>query len=119
MRVTSQENQDKKLERAVPAIQHHEHPGAQLPTLVERFANVQYPRLDVLGDEEARALRDWSLQRALRLGNLYKHKVRIWFCDSARELQSVDTTIWDVSRQHIALKGGVKVPIRAIVSLEF
>jgi hypothetical protein len=72
-----------------------------------------------LADSSARQKRLNSLNRALSLGNLFRGKVNIVFMTSSGLLQQVETTVWSLSEDFILLKGGIFIPVKAILDLEF
>ncbi|MCP4521786.1 MAG: hypothetical protein GY827_08880 [Cytophagales bacterium] len=74
---------------------------------------------DVLKSDLMKAKRKLNIQKAVRLGNLYKGKVKIKFRNVKHELLSVHTTIWALGSDFISLKGGRAIPIKAIESIEF
>jgi hypothetical protein len=53
----------------------------------------------------------------LKGGNAFKVKAKIIF-QTLEGLKSVHTTIWGVSETHVALKGGVTLPVHAIVEVQ-
>jgi uncharacterized protein (UPF0248 family) len=61
--------------------------------------------------------RKLSIDRAISLGNLERHKVKIIFSDSIG-IKKVDTTIWAVTDKAILLKQNTVVPIHRIHKLE-
>ena len=65
-----------------------------------------------LNTEEIK-VRSLAMQRAIRLGNNQKRKVKIIFEDD-QAIKKVETTIWAVTEKNILLKRGVAVPINRI-----
>jgi hypothetical protein len=55
----------------------------------------------------------------LILGNIDHNKVTIVFKTEDGTILQVKTTIWAVTEDYVALKGGVHIPIKAIVDIEF
>lgn len=89
------------------------------PEIVEKE---QIPRLvpvrhEVLPADEMRFSRMQQLMRFLQGGNAYKAKAWIVF-QTIQGLKAVHTTIWNVSESHVALKGGVTLPVHAIVDVQ-
>ena len=83
----------------------------------ESIASFHFPSEDVLRDESDRLMRRQTIDRAISLGNLEHHKVKIYFADDAGE-KSVNTTIWAVTDKAILLKQNVVLPIHRIIKLE-
>jgi hypothetical protein len=59
-----------------------------------------------------------KLDYATSLGNNYRTKVQIVFCDD-EGLKMVHTTVWAALDFHILLKGGIRIPIPRIVEIIF
>ena len=60
-----------------------------------------------------------QIQKAIRLGNTHKRKVKIVFQDD-EGIKKVDTTLWASGSKFVCLKGGVWIPMnRLIESLNF
>jgi hypothetical protein len=59
-----------------------------------------------------------QLDCATALGNNYRTKVQIVFCDD-EGLKMVHTTVWAALERYILLKGGVRIPISRIVEIIF
>lgn len=85
----------------------------------ENLNNLKFAIKDVLSNEILIAKRTYNIQKAVRLGNLYKGKVTIKFRNFANELMSVNTTIWAWGSDYISLKGGNSIPVKAIEDIEF
>jgi len=90
-----------------------------LTTPKEHISNLSFVQQDVLGTPQLKAERKYRLQRAMLLGNVYQNKVTIKFRDDLHILRKVDTTIWAVFEEHVSLKSGMIIPIRAIEDIEF
>ena len=73
---------------------------------------------EVLNDRFAIERRKWSLQRALSLGNLFRHKVTITYQLYDGIPQRVATTVWAVTERYVTLKGGRVIPVHAITKVE-
>ena len=92
----------------------------QIPLIQkEALKSVNFQKTDVIQIQALRLNRYNNLNRALILGNLYHPKVSIIFKTGDGSLQKVVTTIWAVSDDFILLKGGIFVPVKAILELEF
>ena len=59
-----------------------------------------------------------QLDCSTALGNNYRTKVQIVFCDD-EGLKMVHTTIWATLERYILLKGDVRIPISRIVEIIF
>lgn len=90
-----------------------------LTTPKEHIGNLSFVQQDVLDTPSLKAERKYKLQRAMMLGNLYQVKVTIKFRDDLCMLRKVDTTVWAVFEEHVSLKSGMTIPIRAIEDIEF
>lgn len=84
-------------------------------TLVQKedVRDLRFPASEVLEDSAEQVLRKQRLERALKLGNGSKHKVKLVFSDSGG-MKSVETTIWGLTDNNVILKRGVIIPLRRI-----
>ena len=82
------------------------------PVLIEKeeISSLHFPKEEVLKDADEMKIRSLSLQRAIKLGNNQKRKVKIFFEDD-NGMKKVETTIWAITEKNILLKRGVTVPI--------
>lgn len=85
----------------------------------EAMYGLNFQKNEVIENIPLRHIRYANLNRAMTLGNLYYVKVSIIFKTEDGHLKKVVTTIWAVSEEFILLKGGIFVPVKAIVELEF
>lgn len=69
---------------------------------------------EILQNPADRSKRQYDLRRALSLGNLYKHSVKICFVSARGEQLETEATVWAVTENHVLLKGGNHIPIRSI-----
>lgn len=83
----------------------------------EDVADFHFPPEEVLKSEKDAKLLKKELERAISLGNLEHHKVKIYFEDDKNK-KLVNTTIWAVTDHSIVLKQNVVIPIRRIHKLE-
>jgi hypothetical protein len=83
----------------------------------ESVVNLHFPADEVLKSATDKKLRQMELDRAIALGNLEHHKVKIYFEDDKKK-KVVHTTIWAVTEDAIVLKQNVVIPIRRIHKLE-
>jgi hypothetical protein len=84
----------------------------------EQINTLKFFRDEVIDEKVRQRLRKFDLDRALILGNIDHNKVTIIFKTEDGTLLQVKTTIWAVTEEYVALKGGVHIPIKAIVDLE-
>lgn len=85
----------------------------------EQLNTLKFIKNEVIPETVLQRLRKFELDRALILGNIDHNKVSITFKTEDGSLLQVKTTIWAVTEDYVALKGGVHIPIKAIVAIEF
>jgi hypothetical protein len=78
-----------------------------------------FAKHEVLKNQQDIDLRRFYLMKAQALGNLYRQKVTITYQLMFGEVQKVQTTVWAVSEHYVTLKGGITIPIHAIMEVEF
>ncbi len=83
----------------------------------EEIHDLHFPSTEVLKKEEERKRRSNEIERAISLGNLEHHKVKIFFEDDLAQ-RVVNTTIWAVTDHSIVLKQNTVIPIIRIHKLE-
>ncbi len=83
----------------------------------ESVGELVFPVDEILTSDSEILNRKLSIDRAISLGNLEHHKVKIIFSDSIG-VKKVDTTIWAVTDKAILLKQNTVVPIHRIHKLE-
>lgn len=83
----------------------------------EEVARLKFPKGDVLREDSDRKRLQMELDRAIALGNLEHHKVKIYFEDD-RKKRVVHTTIWALTDRAIVLKQNVILPLNRIYKLE-
>jgi len=84
----------------------------------ETVGQLPFTPHEVMGNQHDIDMRRIHLNRALKLGNLYRQKVTITYQLRTGEAQRVQTTVWAVTENHVMLKGGLNIPINAISSVE-
>ncbi len=84
----------------------------------KELSALSFPSMDVLEDVQSKRKRTQELLVAMKLGNKFKHKVKLFFKDM-HQYRCVETTVWFVSSIHVALKGGVLLPVKRIYKIEF
>jgi hypothetical protein len=85
----------------------------------EQLGLYRFSSTEVLRGDWEKVYRLFSLRRAERLGNNYKEKVRITFRTFSNEIKAVDTTVWSATDEYVSIKGGMSIPVKAILSVEF
>lgn len=88
------------------------------PTKKEFLYTLRFPDEDVIKNQQEKELRLHSINRAMRLGNVVKNKVRIYFKDSLNRVIFVYTTVWGVTKNDVILKKGVTLPIKRIIQVD-
>jgi hypothetical protein len=83
----------------------------------EQLNTLVFTKVDVISEKILQRLRKYDLDRALVLGNIDHNKVTIVFKTEEGSLLQVNTTIWAVTDEYICLKGGINLPIKAIVDI--
>ena len=87
-------------------------------TVKEYLYVLRFPEDDVIKDKPSKKVRLFYLNRAMRLGNLAKNKVTIYFKDSCEKLIRIRTTVWAVTSKDVVLKKGATIPLHRIVAVE-
>lgn len=83
-----------------------------LPTL-------RFPHEDVLSTAEQRRMRQHDAERATLLGNNYQGKLDIYFKTADGIAHRVYTTVWAATPEHLTLKSGTSLPLRAVIGFDF
>jgi hypothetical protein len=85
------------------------------PITIEKdlLPTLRFPQDEVLTDPAQLTQRRIEAQRAVKLGNNYKGKVRIVFEDND-SIKMVETTIWGVTGKYLILKSGMLIPIKRV-----
>ncbi|WKN45622.1 hypothetical protein [Tunicatimonas pelagia] len=84
----------------------------------EIIGQASFATKEVLSDRLEIERRRWYLQKALSLGNLFRHKVTITYQLYDGIPQRVVTTVWAVTERYVTLKGGRVIPVHAIREVE-
>jgi hypothetical protein len=85
----------------------------------EELANLRFGPEDVLTDPTARQRRRADADRAVTLGNAYHGKLDIYFQTADGATKRMATTIWAADADHITLKSGASLPLRAVLGFDF
>lgn len=90
------------------------------PAMVEKemISSLTFPKEEVLKDADKQKELKTALDKAMKLGNAYKGKVKIVFEDS-EGVKAVETTIWGVTDKNVLLKQTTLIPIRRILEIKF
>lgn len=83
----------------------------------ESVSSLVFPQEEVLKKTDEIKIRRHEINRAISLGNLEHHKVKIYFADNIGK-KYVDTTIWAVTEDAIVLKQNTVIPISRIIKVE-
>jgi hypothetical protein len=76
----------------------------------ETIEKLNFPEQEVLLSQEDINHRQYEAERAMKLGNYFKDKVKIIFEDS-EGMKMVETTIWGVIDRRLLLKRGLVLPL--------
>jgi hypothetical protein len=76
----------------------------------ETIAGLKFPEEEVLLGQEQINNRQYEAERAMKLGNYFKDKVKIIFEDM-EGMKMVETTIWGVIDKRLLLKRGLVLPL--------
>lgn len=79
----------------------------------EELKNYHFVNHEVLTDMVDVKERRFHLQEALRLGNEHKTKVKL-VCETTQGQVEVETTVWALTDDHVELKSGCDIPVKAI-----
>ncbi len=59
-----------------------------------------------------------KLQNALRLGNEFKSKSNITFMTEDGP-KRIETTVWSLTDKYLQIKGGVLLPLKSLISIDY
>jgi len=79
----------------------------------ESLDAIHFPDQEVLLHDEQITQREYNAKRAIRLGNLFKDKVKVIFED-ADSMKMVETTIWGMTERYLIFKRGMIIPLHRI-----
>lgn len=85
----------------------------------EYLSHLNFPAEDVLDSTEQRRQRQHDANRATILGNNYQGKLDIYFKTADGSSHRVYTTVWANSNEHLTLKSGTSLPLRAVMGFDF
>lgn len=89
-----------------------------IPVEKEVVSALHFPLKEVLFSTDQIKQRKSRLERALRLGNNSRGKVKIVFED-VHEIKQIEATVWALTEKNIAIKGGRLIPINRIHEVRF
>ncbi len=114
---TRDNRKNKKIQLIKKLIRFKTSKRTSYPIDKEKIKDLKFLKEEVLETKEELEHRDEQLQKAMKLGNIEKYKVRIYFKDSESN-KNVETTIWNVDSSSLTLKGGIVIPICSIYKIE-
>jgi hypothetical protein len=84
-------------------------------TIIEKelLETIHFPHEEVLSDAVLIQFRKYEAQRAMKLGNTYKDKVKIVFEDT-EGLKMVETTVWGMTDNDLIFKRGMMMPLHRV-----
>lgn len=85
----------------------------------ETVHNIQFWTDDVLQTESEKQQRFYKLERAMKLGNVYKQQVCIHFKGVNGEVLKTIATIWALTETYIVLKSHIMIPIKSILEIDY
>ena len=84
----------------------------------ENISSLSFVKSDVILNPEDQKKRMADLYRSQTLGNLLQTKVKLTFEAADLNTYQVKTTVWAVGDTFISLKGGIYLPICAILRVD-
>ncbi|WP_111671780.1 hypothetical protein [Algoriphagus litoralis] len=84
----------------------------------ENIFSLSFSKSDVILNPEDQKKRMADLYRSQTLGNLLQTKVKLTFEAADLNTYQVETTVWAVGDTFISLKGGIYLPISAILRVD-
>ncbi|WP_035560269.1 hypothetical protein [Hymenobacter sp. IS2118] len=96
-------------------------PTAATVEIVEKesIQNLLFSHEDVVAEATDRQRRRADADRAVKLGNAYQGKLDIYFQTADGATKRVATTVWAADAEHLTLKSGATVPMRAVLGFDF
>jgi hypothetical protein len=85
----------------------------------EDIGTLNFGHDDVLAEPEARQRRRTDADRAVTLGNAYHGKLDIYFKTADGATKRMATTVWAADGEHLTLKSGASLPLRAVLGFDF
>jgi len=75
--------------------------------------SITFVNAEVFLDKDQIEARSLQLEKAMRLGNGYKGKIKIVFATSEGD-KAVETTVWASTDLYVQLKADVSIPVNSI-----
>jgi hypothetical protein len=86
---------------------------AELINKEEINESITFVNAEVFLDKDQIEARSLQLEKAMRLGNGYKGKIKIVFATSEGD-KAVETTVWAATDLYVQLKADVSIPVNSI-----
>ena len=80
---------------------------------------VAFNNTDALACTDKKFRRRLDLQKALKLGNLYKQSVKITFISAENIVLKTEGTVWAITQNYVILKASSMIPIASVIDVEF
>lgn len=84
----------------------------------EQICALQFPNQPLDHSKERLSYLTKAIQKALKIGNSYKNKIKIVFYDVVG-LKEVETTIWNSTGENVVLKNGICIPFNRVVDVKY
>lgn len=85
----------------------------------ENLPALRFAPDDVQPDPAVRQRRRIEADRAVTLGNAYHGKLNIYFQTADGSVKRVATTVWAADADHLTLKSGAALPMRAVLGFDY
>ncbi len=122
--ILKQQTRRKRLIKKMERLQAYKKQlGLKIDTVTSRLIEKEnvgvfsFSKDDLLISIDEIKQREIDLGTALKLGNNYQHKVKIYFKDIESN-KHIETTVWQFDNTSLSIKGGVALPIRSIYKIE-
>jgi hypothetical protein len=74
---------------------------------------------DVLESGFEREERSRKLKQAMILGNIYKHRVRLFFKNRSDQVLKTEAKVRSVTEKYVVLKNSIHIPIASVLNVEY
>ena len=86
----------------------------------EDIPSLHFGHDDILAhDLTSRQRRRHDADRAAALGNAHHGKLDIFFQTADGQTKRVQTAVWAADSEHLTLKSGISLPMRAVLGFDF
>ena len=75
--------------------------------------------IDVLENGFEREERSRKLKHAMILGNIYKHRVRLFFKNKSDQIFKTEAKVRTVTEKYVILKNSIHIPITSVLNVEY